>query len=418
MPGASLIPIDAPGEHDDVADLLSIARVTWNRGDHAAAVSFVQRAAQTAMELELEPRGLELAKVAAELKASVSQAPAPPEKADGAAAAPSTAARAIPSAVQTPPLVLTPSRPPHQTLPGIQEASADRAAIEPPPPEAMEDEPATIPLPDVKTANLSGTGGVLTLSSDDLDEEPKRDTSIDVPPAHALVPPIKVGMRSPTPPPATTSAAPPRPAASAAPRPLTPSGRPPPPLPSHRPPAVSVKPSPLASTTSQAPAPTNGAGRPSTSPTPPKVSPSVRPPAVAPVTSATSSASRAPLPLRVKTNEEPARAIPPAAELPRPPEMQADGSVTGALPSMVQPSVEPSAVRRSVPWMDEVTAPLTASGGAPVILGIRARIHFHTDGTLELGPDGEGTGGLAVVILPQKGDDMSTLLKRLSAKKR
>ena len=98
MPGASLIPIDAPGEHDDVADLLSIARVTWNRGDHAAAVSFVQRAAQTAMELELEPRGLELAKVAAELKASVSQAPAPPEKADGAAA-PSTAARAIPSAV-------------------------------------------------------------------------------------------------------------------------------------------------------------------------------------------------------------------------------------------------------------------------------------------------------------------------------
>lgn len=98
--------------------------------------------------------------------------------------------------------------------------------------------------------------------------------------------------------------------------------------------------------------------------------------------------------------------------------MHADGSVTGALPSMVQPSVEPGAVRRSAPWVDEVVAPLTAAGGAPVILGIRARIHFHTDGTLELGPDGEGTGGLAVVILPQKGDDMTTLLKRLAAKKR
>jgi hypothetical protein len=85
---------------------------------------------------------------------------------------------------------------------------------------------------------------------------------------------------------------------------------------------------------------------------------------------------------------------------------------------MVSGAAEPSAVRRSSPWVDEIVAPIAASGGAPVLVGLRARIHFRTDGSLELGPDAEGATGLPVIVLPQRGEDMSTLLKRLAARQR
>lgn len=399
MPGVSLIPVDAPGEHDDIADLLSIARVTWNRGDHEAAVNFVQRAAQTAMELELDMRGMELAKIAAELKATYSRAPEMPRP-------PLTN---VNSPTVTPPLVLTPSRPPYQTRPGLNdEAETSRAPIEPPPPEAMEDEPATIPHPSA----LPAVTEVLTLSSSDLEDPPSRDTSIDMPKAGALAPPIKsdvsaAGAASPKPgavAPSHSNA--PRPGAtSVAPRAVARVSGNPPPVPSNRPPPVASK--PPAHTPAPGPTGAGANGSAKFSPTPPKVGParSMSPtpsPSVVHRPSAnphgSSSPSRAPLPLRAKAEPEP----PPVAPA----------------PSFVPGISDPGSVRRSAPWVDEVVAPIATAGGTPVVVGLRARIHFHTDGSLELGPDGEGTGGLPVVILPQRGEDMTTLLKRLSARKK
>lgn len=407
MSGASLIPVDAPGDHEDVADLLSIARVTWNRGDHEAAVSFVQRAAQTAMELESEIRGIELAKIAAELKATVSQPPAaaPPP----AGASPSTAARAhYASATATPQLILTPARPPHQTLPGIDEADG-RAALQPPAPELMEDEPPTVPYPSALPLTPEQM-----LSADDVQDAP-RDTNADPPPAHSQSAPVKAATMtgSPRPPTVGMSQAP-RPAAGAyapaganrgpsAPPPGRTSGQPPP-LPSGRPGAAPTRsvsrppgaaPAPSASKPpGTGPIPSSvahAAARFASSPIPPKVA-SARPPAAA------SAGSRAPTPLRVKSVDEP--------------------RVHENPPPMVSGSAEPSAVRRSYPGIDEIVAPVTAAGGAPVVVGVRARIHFNTDGSLELGPDTEGATGLAVIVLPQRGEDMTTILKRLAARKR
>ena len=104
------------------------------------------------------------------------------------------------------------------------------------------------------------------------------------------------------------------------------------------------------------------------------------------------------MPLRVKTVDEGR-----AAETP---------------PPMVSGSADPSAVRRSYPWIDEIVAPVTGAGGTPVVVGVRARIHFNTDGSLELGADFDGATGLAVILLPQRGEDMTTILKRLAARKR
>ncbi len=408
MSGASLIPVDAPGDHEDVADLLSIARVTWNRGDHEAAVSFVQRAAQTAMELESEVRGIELAKIAAELKASVSQPPAPAPPPVGAS--PSMAARAhYASATATPQLILTPSRLPHQTLPGIDEAGG-RAAMQPPAPELMEDEPPTVPYPSALPLTP-----VQMLSAADV-QDASRDTKVDPPPAHLPSAPVKAATMTGSPrPPAVGMSQAPRPAAGAY-APTTanrgpsgfPSGRPsgqPPPLPSGRPPGAAPnhsvsRPPGVAPAHSASKPPGTGpipssvahvAARFASSPIPPKVT-SVRPPGAAPA------GSRAPMPLRVKSVEETR-----AHETP---------------PPMVSGSAEPSAVRRSYPGIDEIVAPVTAAGGAPVVVGVRARIHFNTDGSLELGPDTEGATGLAVIVLPQRAEDMTTILKRLAARKR
>lgn len=398
MSGASLIPVDAPGDHEDVADLLSIARVTWNRGDHQAAVNFVQRAAQMAMELESSTRGIELAKIAAELKATYGPAPAP--------ASPSMAARAreYPSATATPQLILTPSRPPHRTLPGIDEAEAGRAALQPPALELMDDEPPTIPYP---TA-LAPVKPVQGLTTDDLEDLP-RDTSIDVPVTKSITgaprpPGVSQPPRPGAPAPAAGAVGNWRP--SALPQQRT-SGQPPP-LPSGRPPPNEAA-QQQASKSPAAASPTHSVSKPpggtpnaipssvahaaarfASSPVPPKVT-SVRPAAVP-------SGSRAPMPLRVKTVDE-GRTV----ETPMP---------------MVSGSADPSAVRRSYPWIDEIVAPVTGAGGTPVVVGVRARIHFNTDGSLELGADFEGATGLAVILLPQRGEDMTTILKRLAARKR
>lgn len=491
MSGASLIPTDTPGEHEDVSDLLSIARVTWNRGDHDAAVNFVQRAAQTAMELELEMRGLELAKIAAELKASVSQpppavAPSPGSMAPAGRAENGAPSRMPPSATETPLLELAPPpRPPHQTLPGIHDGAPP--APEAPSPETMDAEPVTNPYP-------GGAASVMTLSSSDLQEATasERDPATKRAPntqsadgaaqteatssGAAAAPPAAVHTQI-TPQIQTVAPKSAAAASSGSPRPpnVAPSANPPgvaprrvtqpPPAPPIRtgqtrpPPAVTPGPSMVAPRVGTSPVP-GPVRRPSSTsmaavraPQTPTVSSSLAP----------SSASRAPLPLRANapgprgmTPAPMARVVtaPPGANSvsPHPPQVTpyapqvtphpqpahaaspqhgvAHGHAgAGAAPASatLQPGgpvpegtaiaavVDPQAVRRSAPWVDEVVSPIAASGGSPVLIGLRARIHFRTDGTLEIGPD-DGVGGLSVVVLPQRGEDMTTLLKRLKKK--
>jgi hypothetical protein len=373
MSGASLIPTDSPGEHDDVADLLSIARVTWNRGDHAAAVSFVARAAQTAMELDLAMRGLELAKVAADLRATLSQIPAPPVR--------------LASATTTPPLVLSPSPPGNSTAP------APTSAVPRPP----ETHPGMGLLTEADEVDVDGPhepheGAKLSTVPRPGSPKPPPVMSPKPPAATPSGPPRATPGQSVPP---RTSAAPPR--NSATPPPLPVRAR----QPSVHPPAsITPAPSPVATTMiGQNGAAAKAASSPATSlsPTPPKTA-SIRPAAPAP----TSGTSRAPMPLRVRSNDDVS---------PKPPLASLD-----ALPPAPVPAVDPAAVRRSSPWVDEVVAPIVASGGTPVLVGIRARVQFRTDGTLELSADSETAGGLPIVILPQRGEDMTTLLKRLTRK--
>ncbi len=353
MSGESLIPVDAPGEHDDVADLLSIARVTWNRGDHAAAVSFVQRAAQTAMELELEMRGIELAKVAAELKATLSIVPGPP----------------IPhaSSTLTPPLVLTPRAP-----------DAAPASAEPETVRRDDDAVATVPRPRDTNPGLGLLG-----AEDEVDVDAIKEVT-----------PIASG-----------SPKPPRVGPSVAPRPQT----------SGSPPRITNTPPPLpVRATSGSPPARRPSIPPNGSPIPPKVASSPVPPKVAPTTSARPATSmgptpsRGPLPLRVQANV-PAN-VTPSPPVARPAPSPAPPQVAGAI---IPPAVEPQNVRKSAPWVDEVVGPIASGGGQPVVVGLKARVHFRTDGSLEIGPDIEAAGGLPVVVLPQRGEDMVTLLKRL-----
>ena len=381
MSSESTIPVDAPGEHEDVADLLSIARVTWNRGDHDAAVSFVQRAAQTAIELELERRGLELASVAAELKARVQE-----QRSVAPALVPAPPPASPPAATMTPPLVLSVSPP-------VAAAEAKKNSVIPPPAE-------------------TNPGLGLLVPADEVDvDSPRHDTAAAAPPPTAVTAVVLAAPAAPTPansvaapkpspkPPQVTPSLPPRPSpgASMSPRPppvAAPAAAPaaatgvatrvsatPPPLPAR---ALSKPPAAHAPAASS-----NGASHVAHKVS---VAPSVRPPAVA------AGASRAPLPLRIRHDE------------PKEPELPA--------PVVPVPSVDPSAVRRSNPWLDESIAAPEQGGAAPVVLGVRARVHFRTDGSLELGPDGEKATGLAVVILPQRAEDMGTLLKRLGAPKK
>lgn len=111
------------GKKDDLEDVswaLSTAEAMWGRGDHADALKWLRRAAESAAEAEADDRALELAKAAADVASLLAQSKPP------AHAHPPSA---IPMAPPTPLITTTtPSRPP----PPLPIQALSRPAASPP----------------------------------------------------------------------------------------------------------------------------------------------------------------------------------------------------------------------------------------------------------------------------------------------
>jgi hypothetical protein len=73
------IPGPRENDADDVSLALEVAQSQWTRGDPAEALKWLRKAADAAFEADDDARGMELSKVAAELKAQIERpAPKPP----------------------------------------------------------------------------------------------------------------------------------------------------------------------------------------------------------------------------------------------------------------------------------------------------------------------------------------------------
>ncbi len=110
---ASPIPSPKKDDPEDVSWALTTAESQWARGDHAEALKWLRRAAESASEADADMRALELAKAAAEVATQVAAAKAAP-------AAPAAAARkSIPPAAGAP---ARKSIPPAAPAPGTRKS--------------------------------------------------------------------------------------------------------------------------------------------------------------------------------------------------------------------------------------------------------------------------------------------------------
>src|SRR6185436_17820777 len=89
-------PIPPPNQDDDedVHWALATAGALWNRGEHAEALKYLRRAAETASDANADARALELFKAAAEVTSKVIASSTPPPS---PAAYPQAAHAAAPS---------------------------------------------------------------------------------------------------------------------------------------------------------------------------------------------------------------------------------------------------------------------------------------------------------------------------------
>jgi hypothetical protein len=148
------IPAPRDDDDEDVHWALSTATALWARGEHAEALRWLRRAAETASDAEADARALELFKAAADAAGTVGTRPPPPGE-DRATSVPETVATAAPSvrpppsrAVAPPP---APSRPPASIRPSPAAASA-----RPGPPSVLPAAPA-VPAPRSSARAASGT---------------------------------------------------------------------------------------------------------------------------------------------------------------------------------------------------------------------------------------------------------------------
>lgn len=111
---SSPIPEPKPTDHEDVSWALSTAQANWKRGDHADALRWVQRAAESASEAGLDARYLELAKAAADLVGFIESSPR-------ITSAPAHDARASATMIQPMPVIL-PDRKSNAPLPARSSA--------------------------------------------------------------------------------------------------------------------------------------------------------------------------------------------------------------------------------------------------------------------------------------------------------
>jgi len=142
----AMVTIPGPQENDadDVSLALEVAQSQWTRGDRAEALKWLKKAVDAAFEADDDKRGMELSKVAAEVKAELDKPRIPPPK--GA-----------------PPL--RPSTPPPR-----------KSAPQPPPPQrkpAPKETPAELEA--TGTRRTSGRGSKSSIQTKPMDEEATRE---------------------------------------------------------------------------------------------------------------------------------------------------------------------------------------------------------------------------------------------------
>jgi hypothetical protein len=96
---ASPIPSEKKDDLEDVSWALSTAEAMWGRGDHAEALKWLRRAAETAADAEEDDRALELAKAAADVATLIT------------ASKPAVTPSVLPAVVVTP-IIMSGSHPP------------------------------------------------------------------------------------------------------------------------------------------------------------------------------------------------------------------------------------------------------------------------------------------------------------------
>jgi hypothetical protein len=117
----SPIPLGKKDDLEDVSWALSTAEAMWNRGDHADALKWLRRAAESAAEAEADDRALELAKAAADVASLLSGSKPPP-----------VVSPAVP-APPPPPVITTPSKAPPPPPAAARPGAPSPPRVSPPP---------------------------------------------------------------------------------------------------------------------------------------------------------------------------------------------------------------------------------------------------------------------------------------------
>jgi hypothetical protein len=74
------IPGPRDNDADDVSLALEVAQSQWTRGDYGEALKWLRKAADAAFDADQDQRGMELSKIAAELKVEIERPKPPPPK--------------------------------------------------------------------------------------------------------------------------------------------------------------------------------------------------------------------------------------------------------------------------------------------------------------------------------------------------
>ncbi len=107
MKSRSPVPVAKKDDLEDVAWALQTAEATWSRGEHADALKWIRRAAESASEAEADDRALELAKAAADVASLLAERTSTTLTGQGPPPIPQTAPR-IGSISKPPPAMQSP----------------------------------------------------------------------------------------------------------------------------------------------------------------------------------------------------------------------------------------------------------------------------------------------------------------------
>lgn len=110
------IPGPRDNDADDVSLALEVAQSQWTRGDRAEALKWLRKAVDAAFEADDDKRGMELSKIAAELKAEIEK-PSRPQPPPPRAAQPVKPSAPPPQPRPNPPAQPRPSAPPPKAKP-------------------------------------------------------------------------------------------------------------------------------------------------------------------------------------------------------------------------------------------------------------------------------------------------------------